>query len=135
MTELHTRIQKGRRAVSRWDRVFTALAAEPRRQIVASLMDAPPGRSVPLPESAITPNVPVDHRTLQRELYHRHLPLLADQGFIEWEREPLSASRGPRFAEVAVVFDALYETVADIPDALVIGCERLERERQTSGSL
>ncbi|ELY45718.1 hypothetical protein C496_02212 [Natronorubrum tibetense GA33] len=57
---------------------------------------------------------------------------MADQGFINWETEPLVASRGPQFDEIAVVFDALHATATDIPDSLVIGCQRLEQERQTS---
>ncbi|SDR01536.1 hypothetical protein [Natronobacterium texcoconense] len=130
MNTLDVRVENGQRVIEKWDSVFEAVSAEPRRQLVFSLLDAPPNQSVPLPESAANPNVPIDADRLRQELYHRHLPMLADMGFIEWEREPLSASRGPNFEEVGIVFDALHSAVGDIPDSLVVGCQRLERKRQ-----
>jgi hypothetical protein len=114
-----------------WDTVFRSISAEPRRQLLVSLLDAPPDQSVPLPESAAMPNCPSDPDVRRVELYHAHLPMLAEMDFITWETDPLVASRGPRFDEVAVVFDALHSTADSIPDSLVVGCQRLERERQS----
>ena len=124
------RFENGKRVIRGWNAVFKALSAEPRRQLVVSLLDSPADRSVPLPESAANPNVPPNPDDLRRELFHRHLPMLADMGVVEWELEPFVASRGPRFNEVAVVFDALQAEATDIPDSLVLGCQRLERERE-----
>lgn len=124
------RVENGRTVVRRWDQIFKALSAEPRRQIVASLLDVSPDQPVPLPESAINPNIPPNIEKLREELCHCHLPLLADDGFIDWERERLVASRGPRFEEVAAVMEAMYATAPEFPDSLVTGCQRLERERQ-----
>ncbi|WIV67405.1 hypothetical protein [Natrialbaceae archaeon AArc-T1-2] len=129
---MDVRIENGRHVIKKWDQVFEILTAEPRRQLIVSLLDAPPGQSVSLPEHAVNPNIPADPEKVRRELHHCHLPMLADHGFINWETEPLVASRGPRFDEVAVVLTALHATATDIPDSLVIGCQRLERERQTS---
>lgn len=56
--------------------------------------------------------------------------MLADMGFVEWETEPFVASRGPQFEQVAVVFEALQSSATDLPDELVVGCQRLEQERQ-----
>lgn len=128
MTE--ARFDNGKRVIERWDRVFEAVSAEPRRQLLVSLMDAGATDAVPLPESAINPNVPADPERLRVRLYHEHLPMLAEREFVEWETEPLRAFRGARFDEVAVVFDALHSRATDIPDSLVIGCQRLEAERQ-----
>lgn len=128
----HARFENGKRTIERWDRVFEAVSAEPRRQLVVSLLDAPPDQSVSLPEHAANPNVPVDPESLRCELNHYHLPMLADMEFVEWETDPLVASRGPRFEQVAVVFEALQSNAVDIPDQLVVGCQRLERERQFS---
>ncbi|NUC74060.1 hypothetical protein HTZ84_17430 [Haloterrigena sp. SYSU A558-1] len=127
---LDARIENGRRVIEKWDRVFTALSAEPRRQIVVSLLDAPPDRSISLPERAANPNVPTDPERLRCDLLHTHLPMLADLEFVDWEREPFVASRGPQFDEVAVVIDALQTAADDVPESLVIGCQRLERERE-----
>lgn len=125
------RSENGERVVERWDRCFKAVSAEPRRQIIASLLEAPPDRSVSLPESAINPNIPVDTETLRVALHHNHLPMLAERGYIEWGSEPFEAFRGPRFEEVAAIFEALYSTASEIPESLIIGCQTLERKRQT----
>lgn len=127
--------ENGERVVENWNAVFRALSSEPRRQLVVSLLDAEPDGSVPLPESAMMPNVPPDPEELRRELHHVHLPMLADTGFVTWEAEPLVASRGPKFDEVAAVFEALQAEATRIPDSLVIGCQRLEEERQKRGDL
>lgn len=113
-----------------WDAVFRALSKEPRRQLIVSLLDAGPDDSVPLPESAMMPNVPSEPQTLSLELQHDHLPMLAEMGFITWEPEPLLAFRGPRFEEVEVVFNALQAEATTLPDGLVTGCQRLEEERE-----
>lgn len=132
MTE--TPFENGERVIERWDRVFEALSEDPRRQLLVTLLDAGPDESVPLPESAVNPNVPKNPETLRIELYHSHLPALADQGFVEWERKPFVASRGPRFEEAAIVVEALHAFASELPDSLVIGCRRLEQERQFSSS-
>lgn len=127
------RYEKAERVNERWNRIFDALSAEPRRQLVAALLDASPTQSVSLPEGATNPAVPVDRNSLRRELHHRHLPLLADLRYVRWETDPLAASRGPRFEEVGAVLAAVHANADEIPDPLVVGCRRLERERR-SGS-
>jgi len=124
------RIDNAKNVIERWDELLRALAADPRRQIAISLLDTPPGASVSLPEHAVNPNVPVDPEETRRALRHKHLPLLADLGFVEWGTDPLVASRGPRFDEVAVLFESLYGSATNLPDSLVVGCQRLEAERQ-----
>ena len=124
------RFENGKDVIEMWNQVFRVLSAEPRRQLIVSLLDCPADQSVPLPESAINPNVPTHPERLKSDLQHNHLPKLADFGFIEWQTEPLVAYRGPRFEDVAVVFEALHLSAADIPDSLVKGCQRLEQERQ-----
>jgi hypothetical protein len=124
------RSENARRVIERWDEVFRALSAEPRRQLIVSLNDREPDEPAPLPESAINPNLPVESGPLKKELYHSHLPMLSTVGLIEWEDNPLVAYRGPRFEEAAIVFDSLQSSAQEMPDSLVIGCQRLEEERQ-----
>ncbi|KAA9398836.1 hypothetical protein Har1130_11555 [Haloarcula sp. CBA1130] len=124
------RYQNGKRVIKRWDEVFKAVTAEPRRQLIIALSDAHPDETVPLPESAVNPNVPRDPEVLRQKLYHCHLPMLSDHDFITWDTEPLVAGRGPRFEEVAAVFESLQSNAIDIPEPLVFGCQRLEREQQ-----
>lgn len=128
MTEV--RYQNGKAVIRRWDEVFKAVSAEPRRQLIVTLLDNPPDTMVSLPESAVNPNVPPDPETLRQELHHCHLPMLEEMGFITWETEPLAAGRGERFEEVGVVFDSLQSNASGLPDALVFGCQRLEQEQE-----
>ncbi|AXR79715.1 hypothetical protein [Natrarchaeobaculum sulfurireducens] len=114
--------------VRRWDRVFDALSAEPRRQLVDALMDVPDDGWVQLPDAAVTPAIETSLETLHLELQHQHLPLLADGGYVEWERTPFSVTRGPRFDEVRIVLDGLYANATDIPVRLVAGCQTLEEK-------
>ena len=113
-----------------WTAVFKSLSAEPRRQLLTSLSDAPPDRSIPLPESAATSARPSDPETLRLQLYHTHLPMLAEMGFVTWDADPLVASRGPRFDEVSAVFDALRSAADELPDSLATECQRLEAEQR-----
>ena len=126
------RYRNGTRVIERWNRAFTALAAEPRRQLVVSLLDAE-GTPVELPESAVNPNVPVDADELRLRLRHHHLPVLSDGGFVEWDDEPFRARRGPHFDEVGIVIESIQSAATAVPDELVFGCNRLERERQEKG--
>lgn len=124
------RFENRKRIIRRWNRVFDALSAEPRRQLIVSLLDRSADESISLPEAAVNPNAPPDPEELRRDLYHRHLPMLEEGQFVEWETDPLTAVRGSRFDEVAVVLESLQATATDIPDSLVVGCQRLERERR-----
>lgn len=113
-----------------WNDIHDVLSADPRRQLLHSLMDADPGESAPLPESAANPTTPPDPENLRMELKHVHLPKSVDRGFILWDNDPFQASRGPEFEKIEVVFDALFSSVDDFPDSIVIGWQRLEEERE-----
>jgi hypothetical protein len=83
--------EDGERVSENWDTVFKSLSAEPRRQLIVSLLDTPVGQSVPLPESAAMSDVHSDPEGLRIKLYHIHLPVLEDNGHITWEESPLMA--------------------------------------------
>ncbi|WP_135822239.1 hypothetical protein [Halostella litorea] len=124
--------QAEKRVIERWDEVFRALSAEPRRQMVVALLEAPPDRELSLPEAANPPYRLMDPEDLYVELKHSHLPLLESAGFVEYSTDPLRVARGPNFEEAAVVFEALQRNADRIPDPLVHGCQRLEERRQRS---
>lgn len=119
---------------ARWDEVFRAVSVEPRRQLIAALMDAPPDGQVDLPAAAESPLISADRERLSIQLRHNHLPLLEDLGFVRWSNDPFHAERGPDFDEVAIVLESLYDNASRIPDGLVNGCRRLESERRKNHS-
>ena len=115
--------------IERWNHLFEVLSAEPRRQLVVTLMDSDPNEWVPLPMAAQSPAVPIDADALALELHHRHLPMLEDGEFIDWTREPFEATRGDRFEELSAVLASLHRNADTLPLQLVEGCYRLEYER------
>lgn len=118
------RYHDGERVVRRWDRVFEALSAAPRRQVLASLVTG--DEPVSLPESAAAPHGSVGCEALRVSLCHRHLPQLADAGFVDWESDPFRAYRGPRFDDVATVLRAMEPATATAPDPPAGGRRRQE---------
>jgi hypothetical protein len=110
----------------RWHLIFRTLTAGPRRQILGSLLEVPPDRSLSLPEAANMPDYRIDPETLRQELVHRHLPLMAKAGFVEWERDPFEVRRGPAFDDVAAVLLAIVD-YDDFPEHSIQGCYFFER--------
>lgn len=124
----------GERAAADWNDVFDALAAEPRRRLLSSLLAADPGEAVHLPEAAMASEAPADTGRLRVALYHRHLPTLAEAGFVNWETDPLVAVRGPDFPAVAAVLEALEsEAVIRLDSLNPDGCGRIDGGRVDSG--
>lgn len=111
----------------RWDQFMAVLSAQPRRQLVASLMEAPPERPLPLPDAAITSDVPADPERYGVTLRNRHLPMLADAEYVRWTGEPFQVRRGPRFDEPAAVMRALLSPDARLPPALTSDCVEGDR--------
>lgn len=110
----------------RWDELFDALAAEPRRMVMVSLLNAPPERRLPLPEAAASPNQSMDRETLAIRLRHHHLPKLANLGYVCWERDPFIVQRGPRFEDPALILELVAESLDGIPKGLVNNCKILQ---------
>lgn len=119
-----------RAMIERWNTVFRTLGAEPRRQIILSLMEASPDRKLSLPEAANPSYLLRDPEPLYHELVHTHLPMLADADLVEWDRDPLCVGRGERMEEAAIIFDALKAKSDEIPPQLAEGCQRLEEEQR-----
>lgn len=110
----------------RWDRVLERLAAPPRRQVISSLLDAPPDHRLPLPDAAVDESVSADPEAVTVQLRHRHLPMLADVGYVEWDDDPFSVSRGPNFTEIGTVVEILQDAADRLPPGLIEGCPTFE---------
>jgi hypothetical protein len=53
---------------------------------------------------------------VEQQLYHTHLPQLADAGFIEWDRDSGTITRGPRFEEVEPLLRLMHDHQDELPD-------------------
>lgn len=51
------------------------------------------------------------------ELRHHHLPKLRDHGYIEWDPEQGSITRGPNFEEIAAVIGLLDDHQHELPQS------------------
>lgn len=115
----------------RWRGIYRTLSEAPRRQIVGSLLEAPPDRPLSLPEAANMPEYRLDPEVLHLNLVHHHLPLMEEFGFIEWERTPFTVKRGPAFEEVAAVLLAI-DSYEEFPMHLIEGCHFHEQNEVQS---
>jgi len=118
-----TGIADRQQSIELWDTLLRALAAEPRRQLIVSLAETPPGESVALPEAANRSPPQREPELLYRELIHSHLPTLEQADLIEWDREPLSARRGRQFEEAAAIVAVVQSHADELPQSLRDRCE------------
>ncbi|WP_312911350.1 DUF7344 domain-containing protein [Natronosalvus caseinilyticus] len=99
------------------DLIFTALSAGPRRRVLAELYDQPVD-GVQVPEAIL--NDGEERRDLEIALYHKHLPLLDDYGFIDWDPKTNRVAKGRRFDDLQPVL----ESFNDQADEVSIPCPR-----------
>ena len=85
-------------------------------------MKEPADGQLPLPDAARSAPDEQDSEDLTVRLRHQHLPKLADAGYIRWETEPFSVSRGPHFAEPALVVGKMTEPETRLPRRLRDEC-------------
>lgn len=105
-----------------WDQLYDALAAQPRRMIIFSLLKEPDEQRLPLPDAAQSSSQPVDSEDFCVQLRHRHLPKLADAGYIRWQSDPFCVQRGPHFQEPALVVGKITEASDGYPQRLRNEC-------------
>lgn len=88
------------------DTVFDALSHPYRRRILTRLNDHNPRDEASFSTDSVADEVDDDER-VAIDVHHRHLPKLAESGFIEWDREANVVTRGPRFDEIAPLIDLM----------------------------
>jgi hypothetical protein len=106
----------------RWDQLYDALSAQPRRMLVFSLLKEPAEAWLPLPDAARASEQGPDAERLRIQLRHHHLPMLADAGYVRWESDPFRVRRGPHFDEPALVVSRMIGASEEYPDRLRDEC-------------
>ncbi len=53
--------------------------------------------------------------TLHLQLYHAHLPKLADAGFVDWDRDTGTITRGPQFEEIEPLLRLMHDHQDELP--------------------
>lgn len=96
------------------DQVFEILSHPYRRRILTMIDEHNPrdGDEFSMAELADPDS---DLSVFTRELYHSHLPKLADAGYIEWDRETDVIRRGPRFNEIAPLVSLMQKHADELP--------------------
>jgi len=97
------------------NRVFDTLRHPHRRCVLTALAEANPrqGDDFATDELSTGDEDPEQFRT---ELYHRHLPLLEEAGYVDWDWEADTFRRGPSFEEVAPLVELLRDNPGELPD-------------------
>lgn len=97
------------------DESLDALSHRYRRRILTRLHDRNPRD-----ESSFSTDSVADHAAddehVEIEIHHRHLPKLAEKGFIDWDRDSNVVRRGPRFDEIAPLIELMAAHPDELPD-------------------
>jgi DNA-binding transcriptional ArsR family regulator len=99
--------------------LFEILSHESRRRILMAV-----AQHNPQDEDDITSETVADKHEeyddalelLKQQLYHTHLPKLADGGFIDWDRDSGTITRGPRFEEIEPLLRLMHDHQDELPD-------------------
>lgn len=98
------------------DELFACLSHPTRRRIVTTLAADNPRDESEFECAAFRPDDEPPER-FRIHLYHEHLPKLAENGYIEWDRESDTVTRGPAFEEVRPVITLMDEHQDELPAA------------------
>lgn len=79
------------------DAMVRALAVQERRDFLSALQQYDSTKTTDL-RNLLPPNS--DDRGLQVRMYHTHLPLLDDLGYVKWDSKTNEVGKGVRFEEL-----------------------------------
>ncbi|MCU4802303.1 transcriptional regulator [Halobacteria archaeon HArc-gm2] len=96
------------------DRLFDALKSIDRRRLLLLLSDHHPevDAAPSLPEIAPENG---DYTRYVTGMIHKHIPKLADYGYVDWNPAERVVRRGPQFDEVAPVLELLVDNRERLP--------------------
>lgn len=99
------------------DVMFDGLANSYRRRILLEIADHNPRDEDEFsPETFTSDAADNDElKQMRAQLFHTHLPKLADAGYIEWDPETETIRRGPDFEEIAPLLTLLVDRGDELP--------------------
>lgn len=97
------------------DRMFDALSHPYRRRILLLVSEHNPRDEDELSVEDLATEED-DLELLTTELYHAHLPKLAEAGYIEWDEDARTIRRGPNFDEIAPLLRLMHDHQEELPD-------------------
>ena len=100
-----------------WRTIFDVLKNEHRRRLLVSLLDTEGEAEVRVPEDAHVGQKQLS--VLQAEMVHAHLPKLEAAGYIEWDQERQTVTKGPTFDRIEPVLTLLHDHRDELPDGWV----------------
>lgn len=111
---MNERFDDRQREGTELDQLLEALSQPTRRHIVASLTKHDPRTEGALDPTTLTPD---DRRRKQfkLELRHNHLPWLDDAGYVHWDRDANTITRGPKFDEIEPLLTLLRTHQDELP--------------------
>ncbi|MCO8244943.1 MULTISPECIES: transcriptional regulator [unclassified Haladaptatus] len=99
------------------DTLFDALRSSYRRRILLEVLDHNPREEDEFASNSFAPDETTDEvERLKMELQHRHLPKLADAGYIDWDPETETIRRGPNFDEIAPLLTLMLDHPDELPE-------------------
>lgn len=96
------------------DDVFRALSHGLRRRILIALMTDNPRRRDEFKTVEFRPTETAEE-TIELELKHAHLPQLDDAGFIDWNQETDTVTRGANFEEIRPLLELMDDHAEELP--------------------
>lgn len=95
--------------------VFRSLNDHSRRQILEALRKRNPRQGAEFSTAEFLPNGE-DRDSVEVQLRHTHLPLLDDAGFIDWNAEMGTITRGPKFEEIEPMLGLMADHQDELPE-------------------
>lgn len=84
-----------------------------RRRIITLLHDQNPRDEEEFELEELADDDEFEDETI--DLFHNHLPKLAEAGFVNWNQEQQIVTRGPRFEEIAPLIDLMIAHQNELP--------------------
>jgi hypothetical protein len=98
-----------------WASMLDALSDPYRRQLLVAMLEANPQDDTDTDPLDLLGDAAADE-TVETTLSHIHLPKLEERGYIEWDREAGTISKGPNWERIAPLIQLIQDHRGELPD-------------------